>query len=76
MAKRLLRFDCSLLQLSHKLTSIGLEVENIRSPITDPDKFIVCEVIRVEKHPNADKLKFVMFQMEKIIIRLYVERKM
>ena len=55
--KDYLDFDCSLLQLSHKLTSIGLEVENIRSPITDPDKFIVCEVIRVEKHPNADKLK-------------------
>ena len=55
--KDYLDFDCSLLQLSHKLTSIGLEVENIRSPITDPDKFIVCEVIRIEKHPNADKLK-------------------
>ena len=55
--KDYLDFDCSLLQLSHKLTSIGLEVENIRSPITDPDKFIVCEVIKVEKHPNADKLK-------------------
>ena len=55
--KDYLDFDCSLIQLSHKLTSIGLEVENIRSPITDPDKFIVCEVINVEKHPNADKLK-------------------
>ena len=55
--KDYLDFDCSLIQLSHKLTSIGLEVENIRSPITDPDKFIVCEVIKVEKHPNADKLK-------------------
>ena len=55
--KDYLDFDCSLIQLSQKLTSIGLEVENIRSPITDPDKFIVCEVIKVEKHPNADKLK-------------------
>ena len=55
--KDYLDFDCSLIQLSHKLTSIGLEVENIRTPIADPDKFIVCEVVRVEKHPNADKLK-------------------
>ena len=55
--KDYLDFDCSLIQLSHKLTNIGLEVENIRSAITDPDKFIVCEVIGVEKHPNADKLK-------------------
>ena len=55
--KDYLDFDCSLIQLSHKLTSIGLEVENIKIPITDPDKFIVCEVIKVEKHPNADKLK-------------------
>ena len=55
--KDYLDFDCSLAQLSHNLTSIGLEVENIKSPITDPDKFIVCEVTGVEKHPNADKLK-------------------
>ena len=55
--KDYLDFDCSLIQLSHKLTSIGLEVENIKSPIINPDKFIVCEVIEVEKHPNADKLK-------------------
>ena len=55
--KDYLDFDCSLIQLSHKLTSIGLEVENIKIPITDPDKFIVCKVIKVEKHPNADKLK-------------------
>lgn len=55
--KDYLDFDCSLIQLSHKLTSIGLEVENIKIPITDPEKFIVCKVIKVEKHPNADKLK-------------------
>ena len=55
--KDYLDFDCSIIQLSQKLTSIGLEVENIKSPITDPDKFIVCEVLKVEKHPNADKLK-------------------
>ena len=45
--KDYLDFDCSFIQLSHKLTSIGLEVENIKIPITDPDKFIVCKVIKV-----------------------------
>jgi phenylalanyl-tRNA synthetase beta chain len=28
-------------------------------PVWDPDKVVVAEVLRVEKHPNADKLKLV-----------------
>ena len=55
--KDYLNFDCSLEHLCEKLTSIGLEVEKVRRPINDPLKFIISIVKKVEKHPNADKLK-------------------
>ena len=44
-------------QVSERLTEIGLEVENIRSSNTNLDNFIVCKIVKSEKHPNADKLK-------------------
>ena len=40
-----------------KLTSIGLEVESFESQSYELDKFIVAKIIKVEKHPNADRLK-------------------
>lgn len=48
--------DASLEEITDKLTHIGLEVEEI----TDNSKlagFVVAEVVEVEPHPNADKLK-------------------
>jgi phenylalanyl-tRNA synthetase beta chain len=51
-----LETNSSLEEITDKLTHIGLEVENI----TDNSKlagFIVAEVLDVEPHPNADKLK-------------------
>ncbi len=47
----------NLNQVAEKLTEIGLEVENIKSSDGNLDNFIVCKIIKVEKHPNADKLK-------------------
>jgi len=44
-------------QITERLTKIGLEVESIRSSNGDLDKFIICKIIKSEKHPNADKLK-------------------
>ncbi len=40
-----------------KLTSIGLEVESFESQSSELDKFIVAKIIKVERHPNADRLK-------------------
>ena len=44
-------------QLIKKLTDIGLEVESVESTSLDLEKFLVSKVIKIEKHPNADRLK-------------------
>lgn len=44
-------------ELSQLLTSIGLEVEAVDYLGKQFDGFVVGEVIEVQKHPNADRLK-------------------
>ncbi len=44
-------------QIVERLTEIGLEVESVKSPESERDNFIICKIIKAEKHPNADKLK-------------------
>lgn len=49
----------SIEELSHILTSIGLEVEGVESLETIPgglEGLLIGEVLTCEKHPNADKL--------------------
>ncbi len=48
----------NLNQVVERLTEIGLEVENIKSSNDNLDNFIICKIIKSQKHPNADKLKF------------------
>ena len=40
-----------------KLTDIGLEVESIENVSEGLDLFKVAKIVKVEKHPNADRLK-------------------
>ena len=47
----------NLNQIAESLTEIGLEVESIKSPNNNLDNFIVCKIVKAQKHPNADKLK-------------------
>ena len=47
----------NLNHVADRLTEIGLEVENIKSSNNNLDNFIVCKIIKSQKHPNADKLK-------------------
>jgi phenylalanyl-tRNA synthetase beta chain len=47
----------NLSQVAERLTEIGLEVENISSSNINLDNFIICKIIKSQKHPNADKLK-------------------
>jgi phenylalanyl-tRNA synthetase beta chain len=44
-------------QVAERLTEIGLEVENIKSQDSSLDNFVICKIIKSQKHPNADKLK-------------------
>jgi len=55
--KNHLATKANLNQVAERLTEIGLEVENIRSSKDNLENFIVCKIIKSQKHPNADKLK-------------------
>jgi len=44
-------------QVVERLTEIGLEVENIKSSNDNLDNFIICKIVKSQKHPNADRLK-------------------
>ena len=43
--------------LLEQLTNIGLEVESVERLSKDKELFKVAEIIKAEKHPNADRLK-------------------
>ena len=55
--KNHLTTKANLNEIAERLTEIGLEVENIRSAINNLDNFIICKIVKAQKHPNADKLK-------------------
>jgi len=55
--KNHLETKANLNQVAERLTEIGLEVESIKSSNENLDNFIVCKVVKSQKHPNADKLK-------------------
>ena len=44
-------------QIIDKLTNIGLEVESVDSQSSDLDSLLIAKILRVEKHPQADRLK-------------------
>ena len=44
-------------QIVDKLNNIGLEVENIQPIKNELSNFMVAKIIKVNKHPNADRLK-------------------
>ena len=54
--QRYIQFKISHEELAHKLTSAGLEVESIEQLGIALNRFVVGEVLSVQKHPNADRL--------------------
>ena len=55
--KNHLNSSANLTKIIDKLTGIGLEVEGINESQGELSDFKVAKVLKVEKHPNADKLK-------------------
>ena len=55
--KNHLSTKANLNQVVERLTEIGLEVESVKSPNSELDNFIICKIVKSQKHPNADKLK-------------------
>ena len=49
--------DASVDKIADTLTLIGLEVEDVYDPTTALKDFRVAEVLKAERHPNADKLQ-------------------
>ena len=47
----------SVAEIAEVLTRIGLEVEEVFDPATTLAPFRVAQVVKCEKHPNADKLQ-------------------
>lgn len=48
--------DCSAEQLKDKLFSCGFEVEDMVYVAKHINKIVTCKILKIEKHPNADKL--------------------
>jgi phenylalanyl-tRNA synthetase beta chain len=55
--KNHLATKANLNQIVERLTEIGLEVEKISSTNNNLDNFVICKIIKSQKHPKADKLK-------------------
>jgi phenylalanyl-tRNA synthetase beta chain len=48
--------DCTAEELKEKLFSCGFEVEDMVYVAKHIDKIVTCKILKIEKHPNADKL--------------------
>ena len=55
--KKHLQTKASEAEIIDKLTNIGLEVEGIKENQGNFSEFKIAKILKVEKHPNADKLK-------------------
>ena len=58
--KELLDFNLNVQETSDLLTDIGLEVEKTikyQTPLTNLSQLLIGEVVKCDKHPNADRLK-------------------
>jgi len=49
--------DASVDEIADTLTRIGLEVEEVHNPAAALKEFRIAEVVKANKHPDADKLQ-------------------
>ena len=55
--KEHLKTNAKETEIIDKLTNIGLEVEGTKENLDELSDFKIAKILKVEKHPNADKLK-------------------
>ena len=55
--KNHLNTKASINEIIEKLTNIGLEVEGVKEGSGNLSEFKIAKILKIEKHPNADKLK-------------------
>ncbi len=68
--KQHLETDTPLDVILDKLTLIGLEVEDVFDPATAMASFVVGEVMKAEKHPDADKLTLCQVETGKGVVQV------
>ena len=54
--KQYVDFDDTVEGLDEKLTATGTAVENVSAPLAGIENVVVAEILKIEQHPNADKL--------------------
>lgn len=55
--KEYLETNASVEEIELTLTKIGLEVEEVSNPAASLGGFVTAKIVKLEKHPDADKLK-------------------
>ncbi|MBC8267183.1 MAG: phenylalanine--tRNA ligase subunit beta [Rhodospirillaceae bacterium] len=55
--KEHLETDASLIEITDKLTMLGLEIESVSERAQGLENFVVGHVVEATKHPDADKLQ-------------------
>lgn len=68
--KKYLDTNATPAEIADKLTSIGLEVEEIINPTEQLKDFIIGEIKTLEKHPNADKLNLLQVWTGKEMLQI------
>lgn len=68
--KKYLDTNATPAEIADKLTSIGLEVEEIINPSEQLQGFIIGEIKTLEKHPNADKLNLLQVWTGKEMLQI------
>ena len=57
LLREFLKFDASESEVAETLTLAGLEVDDVRSVGSSFSGVVVAEILSVEKHPSADRLR-------------------
>ena len=52
-----IKLNNSAVQVSELLTNLGLEVESLDDLNENFKNFLVSKIVKIKKHPNADRLK-------------------
>ncbi len=68
--KQFLDTTATVQEIADKLTSIGLEVEEVEDKGAELEGFIIAEIKAVENHPNADKLHILRVSTGEDIIQV------
>ncbi len=68
--KRFIDTKASLEEITHTLTMIGLEVEEVTDKAAQLQEFEVAEIIGAEKHPDADKLQVCKVQTKQEVLQI------